>query len=189
MRATTRHRRVCLLRTTGSAHQRRVEAPAAATPPAVACALPSCVFAALDGGSAPATELTLAAPPARRLTRVLQPAVAAGSNANKGTGPTKNTAKLDAETEELSRACAAARPEGCCGGCSGPDGSDAPLPRRKDERVSTELRQNLMKARLEKKLTQAQLAQQINELPKVVQDYEAGKAIPNQAVRHACVHV
>jgi len=40
-----------------------------------------------------------------------------------------------------------------------------------------------MKARLEKKLTQAQLAQQINELPKIVQDYEAGKAIPNQAVR------
>ena len=51
-----------------------------------------------------------------------------------------------------------------------------------DERVSTDLRQNLMKARLEKKLTQAQLAQQINELPKVVQDYEAGKAIPNQAI-------
>ncbi len=44
---------------------------------------------------------------------------------------------------------------------------------------------NIMKARLEKKLTQAQLAQQINELPKVVQDYEAGKAIPNQAVRTA----
>jgi hypothetical protein len=78
-----------------------------------------------------------------------------------------------------------------------------------------------MKARLEKKLTQAQLAQaraaprvplrlrappaprapaphaarharaacadaqQINELPKIVQDYEAGKAIPNQAVRAA----
>ena len=51
-----------------------------------------------------------------------------------------------------------------------------------DERVSTELKTNLMKARLEKKLTQAQLAQQINELPKVVQDYEAGKAIPNQAI-------
>ena len=48
--------------------------------------------------------------------------------------------------------------------------------------MSTELKTNLMKARLEKKLTQAQLAQQINELPKVVQDYEAGKAIPNQAI-------
>ena len=52
-----------------------------------------------------------------------------------------------------------------------------------DERVSSELKTNIMKARLEKKLTQAQLAQQINELPKIVQDYEAGKAIPNQAVR------
>jgi putative transcription factor len=48
--------------------------------------------------------------------------------------------------------------------------------------VSSELKTNLMKARLEKKLTQAQLAQQINELPKVVQDYEAGKAIPNPAI-------
>lgn len=57
-----------------------------------------------------------------------------------------------------------------------------------------------MKARLEKKMTQAQLAQarpgtlrvglanaertqMINELPKVVQDYEAGKAMPNQQAR------
>lgn len=32
-------------------------------------------------------------------------------------------------------------------------------------------------------LSQAQLAQLINELPKVVQDYEAGKAIPNQQAR------
>ena len=50
------------------------------------------------------------------------------------------------------------------------------------EKVSSELKTNLMKARLEKKLTQAQLAQQINELPKVVQDYEAGKAVPNPAI-------
>ena len=87
-----------------------------------------------------------------------------------------------------------------------------PPPARADEKVSSELKTNIMKARLEKKMTQAQLAQvrpccdaatrasawhrnrarsraasrasqAINELPKIVQDYEAGKAIPNQAVR------
>jgi hypothetical protein len=44
----------------------------------------------------------------KRLTRVVF-AVAAGSNANKAVGPSKNTAKLDAETEELSRASSAHR--------------------------------------------------------------------------------
>mgnify|MGYP002857075393 CR=1 FL=1 len=40
-----------------------------------------------------------------------------------------------------------------------------------------------MQGRLAKKLTQAQLAQQINERPQVVQEYESGKAIPNQQIR------
>ena len=39
-----------------------------------------------------------------------------------------------------------------------------------------------MQGRLAKKLTQAQLAQQINECPQVVQEYESGKAIPNQQI-------
>ncbi len=39
-----------------------------------------------------------------------------------------------------------------------------------------------MQGRLAKKLTQAQLAQQINERPQVVQEYESGKAIPNQQI-------
>ena len=86
-----------------------------------------------------------------------------------------------------------------------------PATPRADDKVSSELKTNIMKARLEKKMTQAQLAQAratrafasaplcrtlggpcadsprciaqaINELPKIVQDYEAGKAIPNQQI-------
>eukprot|EP00270_Netrium_digitus_P009244 TRINITY_DN2805_c0_g1_i1.p1 TRINITY_DN2805_c0_g1~~TRINITY_DN2805_c0_g1_i1.p1 ORF type:complete len:140 (-),score=30.99 TRINITY_DN2805_c0_g1_i1:162-581(-) len=50
------------------------------------------------------------------------------------------------------------------------------------ERVSSELKKEIMKARLDKKLTQAQLAQMINEKAQVIQEYESGKAIPNQQV-------
>eukprot|EP00246_Nothoceros_aenigmaticus_P003674 TRINITY_DN14852_c0_g1_i1.p1 TRINITY_DN14852_c0_g1~~TRINITY_DN14852_c0_g1_i1.p1 ORF type:complete len:146 (-),score=44.10 TRINITY_DN14852_c0_g1_i1:330-767(-) len=50
------------------------------------------------------------------------------------------------------------------------------------EKVSTDVRHAIQKARIDKKLTQAQLAQQINERPQVVQEYEAGKAVPNQQV-------
>lgn len=39
-----------------------------------------------------------------------------------------------------------------------------------------------MQARLDKKLTQAQLGQLINEKPQVIQEYESGKAIPSPAV-------
>ncbi|KAK1437536.1 hypothetical protein QVD17_03330 [Tagetes erecta] len=50
------------------------------------------------------------------------------------------------------------------------------------DRVSPEVRQLIQKARIEKKLSQAELAKQINERPQVVQEYENGKAVPNQAV-------
>ncbi|CAK9147249.1 unnamed protein product [Ilex paraguariensis] len=50
------------------------------------------------------------------------------------------------------------------------------------DRVSAEVRQAIQKARIEKKLSQAELAKQINERPQVVQEYENGKAVPNQAV-------
>ncbi|KAF2588671.1 hypothetical protein F2Q70_00041115 [Brassica cretica] len=51
-----------------------------------------------------------------------------------------------------------------------------------DERVPTELKKAIMQARGEKKLTQSQLAQLINEKPQVIQEYESGKAIPNQQI-------
>ncbi|KAM0974634.1 multiprotein-bridging factor 1c-like [Malus sylvestris] len=50
------------------------------------------------------------------------------------------------------------------------------------DRVSTEVRLAIQKARLEKKMSQAELAKRINERPQVVQEYENGKAVPNQAV-------
>eukprot|EP00983_Pelagomonas_calceolata_P112792 1159924-Pelagomonas_calceolata.AAC.2 len=51
-----------------------------------------------------------------------------------------------------------------------------------DERVSSTLKTQIVKARTAKKLTQAQLAQAINEKPQVIQEYESGKAIPNPQV-------
>ncbi|PKI50790.1 hypothetical protein CRG98_028785 [Punica granatum] len=50
------------------------------------------------------------------------------------------------------------------------------------EKVPVEVRLAIQKARLGKKMSQAELAKQINEPPKVVQEYENGKAVPNQAV-------
>ncbi|KAA8526277.1 hypothetical protein F0562_008520 [Nyssa sinensis] len=50
------------------------------------------------------------------------------------------------------------------------------------ERVPTELKKNIMQARMNKKLTQGQLAQIINEKPQIIQEYESGKAIPNQQI-------
>ncbi|KAK9904012.1 hypothetical protein WJX75_002550 [Coccomyxa subellipsoidea] len=76
-----------------------------------------------------------------------------GAGANKVTGAGKDAAKLDRETEELHH-----------------------------DRVPTELKKRIQAARLEKKLTQAQLGQLINEKPNVIQEYENGKAIPAPAV-------
>lgn len=50
------------------------------------------------------------------------------------------------------------------------------------DRVAPEVRQLIQKARIDKKISQADLAKQINERPQVVQEYENGKAVPNQAV-------
>lgn len=50
------------------------------------------------------------------------------------------------------------------------------------DKVGLEVRQLIQKARIEKKLSQAELGKLINERPQVVQEYENGKAVPNQAV-------
>ncbi|KAF4348442.1 hypothetical protein G4B88_026969 [Cannabis sativa] len=49
-------------------------------------------------------------------------------------------------------------------------------------RVAPEVRLAIQKARMAKNLSQGDLAKQINERPQVVQEYENGKAVPNQAV-------
>jgi putative transcription factor len=48
--------------------------------------------------------------------------------------------------------------------------------------VNRTLSQSIAQARQAKKMTQAQLAQAINESPKIIQEYEQGKAIPNPQV-------
>lgn len=50
------------------------------------------------------------------------------------------------------------------------------------DRVSTDFSRALAEARRNKGMTQAQLAQAINEKPSVVSEYESGKAIPNGAI-------
>lgn len=50
------------------------------------------------------------------------------------------------------------------------------------ERIGSEVRLLIQKARVGMKMSQADLAKRINERPQVVQDYEAGRAAPNQAV-------
>ncbi|MQL75449.1 hypothetical protein Taro_007826 [Colocasia esculenta] len=77
----------------------------------------------------------------------------AGVNKAASSSTSLNTRKLDEETENLTH-----------------------------EKVSMELKKNIMQARMDKKLTQAQLAQLINEKPQVIQEYETGKAIPNQQI-------
>jgi putative transcription factor len=48
--------------------------------------------------------------------------------------------------------------------------------------VPSELKKRIMTARLAKGMTQAALAQAINEKPQIVQEYESGKAIPSPAI-------
>ncbi|KAL8433812.1 hypothetical protein Efla_005399 [Eimeria flavescens] len=50
------------------------------------------------------------------------------------------------------------------------------------DRVSPEFSKALAEARRNKGMTQAQLAQAINEKPSVISEYESGKAIPNGAI-------
>lgn len=50
------------------------------------------------------------------------------------------------------------------------------------EKVGLEVRSAIQKARLGKKMSQVELGKLINERAQVVQEYESGKAVPNQAV-------
>ncbi|KAG9447889.1 hypothetical protein H6P81_014017 [Aristolochia fimbriata] len=77
----------------------------------------------------------------------------AGTNRAASSSTTLNTRKLDEETENLAH-----------------------------DRVPSDLKKAIMQARVEKKLNQAQLAHLINEKPQVIQEYESGKAIPNQQI-------
>ncbi|ETE60630.1 Endothelial differentiation-related factor 1-like protein, partial [Ophiophagus hannah] len=90
----------------------------------------------------------LQSPPISRWEECLR---AAGQN--KQHSITKNTAKLDRETEELHH-----------------------------DRVPLEVGKVIQQGRQNKGLTQKDLATKINEKPQVIADYESGKAIPNNQV-------
>ncbi|XP_019194306.1 PREDICTED: multiprotein-bridging factor 1a [Ipomoea nil] len=77
----------------------------------------------------------------------------AGTNKAASSSTSLNTRKLDEDTENLTH-----------------------------QKVPTELKKAIMQARQDKKLTQSQLAQLINEKPQIIQEYESGKAIPNQQI-------
>ncbi|EOD28180.1 hypothetical protein EMIHUDRAFT_447165 [Emiliania huxleyi CCMP1516] len=82
-----------------------------------------------------------------------KPGGGGGGGGGTQTGTGMSAAKLDAETEEL-----------------------------KHKTVSKDLRLAISKARTAKGLTQKQLATQLNMQPQVINEYESGKAIPNNAI-------
>lgn len=52
----------------------------------------------------------------------------------------------------------------------------------KHDKINLNLSKAITQARLAKKMTQKDLATAINEKPQVIQEYEAGKAIPNHQI-------
>uniref|UniRef100_A0A670YHF1 Endothelial differentiation related factor 1 n=1 Tax=Pseudonaja textilis TaxID=8673 RepID=A0A670YHF1_PSETE len=104
----------------------------------------SCPGGGRAGRPAPSSTGAAGGPPP-------SPAGAAGQN--KQHSITKNTAKLDRETEELHH-----------------------------DRVPLEVGKVIQQGRQNKGLTQKDLATKINEKPQVIADYESGKAIPNNQV-------
>jgi len=72
---------------------------------------------------------------------------------NKQHSVSKNTTKLDQETDELHH-----------------------------DKVGLDLSKCVQQARQAKGMTQKELATKINEKPQIVNEYEAGKAIPNQVI-------
>lgn len=75
------------------------------------------------------------------------------ASTNKQHSASKNTAKLDRETEELHH-----------------------------DTISLDVGRLVQQGRQAKSLTQKELATRINEKPQVINDYEAGRAIPNQQI-------
>ncbi|CAG9815911.1 unnamed protein product [Phaedon cochleariae] len=76
-----------------------------------------------------------------------------GAGSNKQHVTTKNTAKLDRETEELNH-----------------------------ETISLDVGKLIQQGRQAKGLSQKDLATKINEKPQIITDYEAGRGIPNNVI-------
>lgn len=116
--------------------------------------------------------------------------VTAGSNSGKGVDG-QNLAKLDRETDELSRKYRVPQPPFSLWYPTAPLFSSKtrdltgrpPLPPTlsppADKKVGLGLGKAIQQARTSKGMTQAKLAQAINEKPQIINTYENGKAIPN----------
>ncbi|XP_015598397.1 endothelial differentiation-related factor 1 homolog [Cephus cinctus] len=102
-------------------------------------------------GSAMKSEQAVNA--ARRQGVAVETQVKWGGGANKQHVTTKNTAKLDRETEEL-----------------------------KHDKVPLDLGKLIQQGRQNKGMSQKDLATKVNEKAQVINDYEAGRGIPNQMV-------
>ena len=76
-----------------------------------------------------------------------------GAGSNKQHVATKNTAKLDRETEEL-----------------------------RHDRIPLDVGKLIQQGRQAKNMSQKELATKINEKPQVITDYEAGRGIPNNII-------
>lgn len=79
--------------------------------------------------------------------------VLGGAGSNKQHQTSKNTAKLDRETDEL-----------------------------KHDKITMDVGKMIQQGRIGKGWSQKELATKINEKPQIINDYEAGRAIPNQAI-------
>ncbi|XP_045585493.1 endothelial differentiation-related factor 1 [Procambarus clarkii] len=90
---------------------------------------------------------------ARRSGAQIETSSKYGAASNKQHGTSMNTAKLDRETEEL-----------------------------KHEKITPDVGRLIQQGRQAKNWTQKDLATRINEKPQVIQEYEQGKAVPNQNV-------
>jgi putative transcription factor len=90
---------------------------------------------------------------ARRTGQQVETSKKFGAGTNKVSTPTPNAAKLDQETEDFHV-----------------------------NRVGLEVSKIIQKARLEKGLTQKDLALKINERATTINEYENGSAIPNQGI-------
>eukprot|EP01055_Gregarina_sp_Pseudo9_P001727 Gregarina_sp_Pseudo_9__1726@NODE_216_length_3573_cov_22_949349_g201_i0_p5_GENE_NODE_216_length_3573_cov_22_949349_g201_i0NODE_216_length_3573_cov_22_949349_g201_i0_p5_ORF_typecomplete_len144_score19_20HTH_3/PF01381_22/2_4e09MBF1/PF08523_10/1_1e08MBF1/PF08523_10/9_3e02HTH_19/PF12844_7/6_1e07HTH_31/PF13560_6/4e02HTH_31/PF13560_6/1_2e05HTH_37/PF13744_6/9_1e05MqsA_antitoxin/PF15731_5/0_00041HTH_26/PF13443_6/2_4e03HTH_26/PF13443_6/0_074HTH_25/PF13413_6/0_048Phage_CI_repr/PF07022_13/4_1e03Phage_CI_rep len=104
-----------------------------------------------------------------------------GPGAKSIAGSELNVARRKGVNVETHRKMAGGRNAGAHGGPSNAAKIDADET-TKVPRVTADFAQELQKARMAKKMTQADLAKQINEKPSVVNDYEGGRAIPNGAI-------
>jgi len=90
---------------------------------------------------------------ARRTGAQVETSQKYGAASNKQHGTTLNTAKLDRETEEL-----------------------------KHSKIPVDVGRLIQQGRQNKGWTQKDLATHVNEKPQVIQEYEQGKAVPNQNI-------